>query len=37
MDFGTLKDIFNYKKVLHENLLGYIAYNVLKGLYCLEK
>ena len=36
MDFGNLKDIFDYKKVLHENLLGYIAYNVLKGLYGLE-
>lgn len=37
MDFGNLKDILNYKKVLHENLLGYISYHVLKGLDYLEK
>ena len=37
MDFGNLKDIFKYKQILHENLLGYFAYKVLKGLYCLEK
>lgn len=36
MDFGHLKEIITYKKILHENLLGYISYNVLKGLYCLE-
>ncbi len=31
-DYGPLSRILHYKKVLHENFLGYLAFQVLKGL-----
>lgn len=37
MDIGPLSRIIQYKKKLHENILGYIAYQVLKGLVYLHK
>lgn len=37
MDIGPLSRIIQYKKSLHENILGYIAYQVLKGLVYLHK
>ena len=37
MDVGPLSRIIQYKKKLHENILGYIAYQVLKGLVYLHK
>lgn len=37
MDIGPLNRIIQFKKRLHENILGYIAYQVLKGLVYLHK